>query len=112
MKITQDIDTAITALEANIRPLQHRVDQLRDERKALLSWQFIEANNITRADVEMSSGDDRPYFGVIETFAKWMKNRGTHKRFAEWNGTIYFTTDLLNGRMPRDMPARTSDLND
>ena len=101
------IDTELTSLEAQLKLLMARRGVLR---RQLASKAFIAANGITKADVELSSGDDKPWFGMVSEFVKWLKTQSSHKRFAEWNETIYFTTDLLAGKMPEDMPATIREL--
>lgn len=63
----------------------------------------------SRADVEMSDGPGKPYFGHIDAFVAWLKEH-SDKNWAEWNTRIYRMSDLKAGRMPDDMPATTGDL--
>ena len=77
--------------------VQHRM--LEAERRTILSTQFIAANNIKRTDVQMSSGEGIPYHNTVWQFVDWLRQQAPLKRFAEWNHSIYFTTDLLNGDM-------------
>ena len=99
-------------LVAQINPLSIRLNSFSAERSSLESLVFIDANKITKADVEFSSGSDRPYFGRVDAFIKYLKEpQRSPKPWAEWNGQIYNTADLLNNRMP-DVPGRTSDLQD
>ena len=92
-----------------IRPLAEKLERLNRQLADMESRAFIEANKITRADVEMSSGDDKPWLGTVGEFGRWMRTHACSKRWAEWNGRIYFAADLMANRMP-DMPGRTSDL--
>lgn len=104
------IDNELARIESQVKPLLATMDALRRQRRELASKAFITANGITKADVELSSGDGKPWFGMVQEFVKWLKTQSSHKRFAEWNETIYFTTDLLAGRMPLDMPATIREL--
>jgi hypothetical protein len=102
-------DQEIDSLEASMKPIQERLTTLYRERNDWLSRSFIETNGIKWADVEMSDGPGKPWFGNITSFISWMKAQPTTKNWAEWNTVIYRTSDLLNGRMP-DMPGRIDDL--
>ena len=105
-----EIDRELTEITGQIMPFELRQESLKRERRRLASLAFIEANGITKADVESSSGDGKPWFGVLSEFVVWLRTQSTLKRFAEWNETIYFTSDLLSGKMPRDMPATIREL--
>lgn len=98
----------IAALEAEIQPLADRLQKLKRQKREVDSRDFIAANRITREDVEMSSGDKKPWFGTAWEFGKWIA-ANSKKRWAEWNGRIYHAADLVNGRMP-DMPGETDHL--
>jgi hypothetical protein len=102
------IDKELDAVKAQLQPLLARRESLNRERRKLASLEFIRVNGIAEADVEMSSGN-KPWFHEVDKFVKWMKSQPTLKRFAEWNETIYFTSDLLSGNMP-DMPATIREL--
>ncbi len=99
----------IAATEAANKLLAEKLERLNREKRDLQSRAFIAANNIRRADVEMSDGPGTPYFGHIAAFVAWLKEH-SDKNWAEWNTRIYRMSDLKAGRMPDDMPATTSDL--
>ena len=103
-----DIEQAIKETEAQIAPLTARLERLRREKAERDSRSFIAVNKITRDDVEMSSGDGKPWFWIVGKFADWL-SANSKKRWAEWNGRIYHTSDLLAGRMP-DMPGKVEHL--
>lgn len=65
----------------------------------LRSQRFIAANHIRKADVHVSDGHDVPYFLMASEFAKWIAGQPSRKRWVEWSGTIYHTTDFLMGRL-------------
>jgi hypothetical protein len=98
----------IAALETELKPLLDRMATLRRKEREALSREFIAANQITREDVEMSSGHGKPWFGTVYEFGKWLA-RQSGKVWAEWNGRIYHAADLANGRMP-DMPGEVDHL--
>lgn len=79
-----------------------RVERLRSQK-------FIADNGIRKADVQLSNGEGMPYFLTVTGFAKWISHHPPMKRWAEWNGAIYHTTDLLSGRR-LDMPGRIEDV--
>lgn len=99
---------AIAALKAEIQPLQDRLNKLAHQKREVDSRDFIAANRIIRPDVEMSSGDGKPWFGTVWEFGEWLTGN-SKKVWAEWNGRIYHAADLVNGRMP-DMPGETDHL--
>ena len=102
------IEQQIGELVSQIAPLTAQLEKLRYEKRRKDSRDFIAANRITKEDVEMSSGDGKPWFGHIADFVEWLKIN-SKKRWAEWNTRIYFQSDLKAGQMP-DMPASTADL--
>lgn len=100
----------LASVEAELRPLLSRKESLEREERRLRSQAFIDANGVTRWNIEMSSGDDKPRFQMITGFADWMRKANCQKRFCEWNGFIYFTAEVLAGRLDRDAPGRVEDL--
>lgn len=107
MKTSQQLSAELAQLCAEVAPMLKRIDLLQTAFHKAASKEFIEANGITRADVESSDGHE--CFGTIWKFADWCKAHST-KNWAEWNTIIYRMSDITNGRMPPDMPARTGDL--
>jgi hypothetical protein len=59
----------------------------------------------------MSAGSDKPWFGTLTEFGKWLAAR-THgnKQWVEWNGRIYKLSDVVIGRMPEHAPGLVEDL--
>ena len=94
----------IAALEIQLKPLLDRMATLRIQERDTLSREFIAANRITLDDVEMSSGDGKEWFPTSYQFGKWLADN-SKKIWAEWNGRIYHSADIINGRMP-DMPGK------
>ena len=83
-------------LKATIEPLQQRREELGRKICKLESREFIKVNDITKDDVELSSGGGKPYFGHVSEFSNWLTKNST-KRFAEWNYQIHFQSDLCAG---------------
>ena len=105
----EQIDRELAELAGKVRPITARMADLWRDRRRLCAAEFIRANNVTRDQIEMSSGDDRPWFGRATEFGRWMREQGTSKRFCEWNGRVYFSADVMAGRLP-DAPAAVSDV--
>ena len=95
----------IAEITREITPKLKRIETLRDEERTLKSQEWIDANGVTLDDIETPDGDDKPWFGDVWTFVEWLKANSS-KRFASWNETIYFQSDLKEGKMPRDMSGR------
>ena len=104
-----EYDQEVKLIENLISNLQVRLKAAKRDAQNIRAKEFININGIRRADVEMSSGDDKPWFGVIYEFTAWLKEH-SKKNWAEWNHVIYRTSDLTNGRMPPNMPATIDDL--
>lgn len=112
MNTVKEIENEIENLEKEIKPLNSKLNSLHHQKRNLMSKEFIRVNNITKDDVEFYTGDeDKPYFFCITNFIEWLK-RNSNKRFAEWNGGIYFQSDLKAGRMPEATPAFVEHLPD
>jgi hypothetical protein len=54
-------------------------------------------NNVTKKKVQLSTGDV-PWFGHVSKFAEWLKKNRPNMQYAEWNGRIYFASELKEGR--------------
>ncbi len=109
MKTIPQLKSEINSTKLAITPLATRLDSLRRELAEAESRQFIEANTITREDVQMSSGDEMPWHGSAWEFAEWMRANKVTKKWCEWNGIIYHVSDILNSRMS-STPGRTEHL--
>ena len=108
----ESIEDEIRAVKEYIESYKTKLRESEEIRRKIKSRDFIAANEITMADVELSSGDDRPYFGDVWNFAKWLKSNSA-KRFAEWNGQICFQSDLIAGKLRTEhMHATIDDLKD
>ncbi len=103
-----ELEDQVASTQAQIAPLASRLEQLNRQLREAKSRQFISANNITKEDVEMSSGDGKPWFGIVTDFEDWLRDNSS-KRWAEWNGRIYNASDLIRHKMP-DSPGETRHL--
>lgn len=109
-KTLDQIDAEVLDVVSAIRPLQIRLEALRMERAKLASRNWIAANGVKREDVETVDGEGKPYFGIAYKFIEWLKANST-KRFCEWNGRIYYTSEMITGRMNLDSsPAFLDDV--
>jgi len=107
----QAIEAELQSIDDQMRPLRARAATLKNELRRLRSLAFIEANNVTIDDVELSSGDGKPWFGHINSFAAWLRQNST-RRFCEWNGQLYFTAEIIARRMDPNAMGRMAELND
>ena len=100
---SDEIKERMGCLMERLLPMQEEHARLERIYHDALSTEFIAANQITKDQIEPSDGEDKPWFGTISEFVKWL---GWHpgKPWAEWNGRVYRTSDLLENRMP-DTPA-------
>lgn len=103
MQTTEQIKKEIAELEEALRPIARRLSDLRASLAEAESREYIRVNNITRAGVEFSNAPEVRYFGTVYEFGKWIQANSL-KAWAEWNGRIYRSSDLILGRMP-DSPA-------
>lgn len=100
-----EIEAEIADIAAKLKPLGERIEELERVKRKLVSRNWIAANNVTRDQVELSDGDDKPFFCDVFEFGKWMKENNVKKRFCEWNGLIYFTAEIIAGKMDRNASA-------
>jgi len=110
MKTDAQIATRIEEIEqrrikiaALMRPLEKEDGQLQRELGDLQSEQYIRINGITKANTQESNVPGKR-FGIITEFGKWLAVNPNHRPWAEWNGRIYRSSDLIKGRMP-ESPA-------
>lgn len=105
------IQKEIAETQKAIDSLTGRLEKLQHERRQIRGRAFVAVNGIRRADLEMSDGPGKPFFGHVRAFAEWLREN-SDKTWAEWNTIIYNAGDLKVGRMPPDMPATLDDLTD
>lgn len=103
-----EIDREIADLQAAIEPLQAKLWRLVELRWRLKSRRWIEVNGVTREQVYLLSDCDEYILDRLQ-FAKWIARQPNQKRFAEWNGKIHFTSDIIAG-LCIDSEAYVADL--
>lgn len=104
-----EIKKELKDTKRQIGSLEDRARKLRNVLRKIESIEYIKANSITKDDVQLSSGDDVPYFDTAWTFAEWLKDNST-KRYCEWNNKIYFRHDLVNGRLTTESKGWVTEL--
>jgi hypothetical protein len=101
----KELKAEIDARAARLAPQLAELEGLRRKHRETVSREWIAANNVTAAKVQLSSAEGLPYFGDVMTFARWMKDTGCSAPWAEWNGLLYSSAELMAGRMCRDAPG-------
>ena len=91
-----------------ILQMEKEINKAKAKLREFNSRKFIALNGITSEQVEMSIGHGKEWFGEIGEFGKWLE-ANSKKPWAEWNGRIYRSADLIGGLMP-DMPGKTDHL--
>ena len=95
---------------AAMRPIQQHANLVQQELSKLRSLEWIQANGVTRDNVEFASGDAAAFwFVTVSDFAAWLKEHSA-KPFCEWNGKLYRTRELLDRSAYLSGPGRTEDL--
>lgn len=101
----------ITAHHARVKVqiLKEEEATLRKEREKLErmlaqhdSEEFIAKHRITKANVQKSKGKGIPWFPSPLQYIKWLDGNSAQP-WAELNGRIYRTADLIAGRMPESV---------
>lgn len=105
-----EVEVELAELTEKIKPIQMRLVELEQEKSRIKSRLWILANGVKREDVELTTGDGKPWFGHVTVFMEWLKANGVTRPYAEWNHRIYRTFDLINGRMPENAPGWLEDL--
>lgn len=92
-----DIALKLASLQRRLQELQYELDRVR-------SQQWIAANRVTRDQV-ICPDDFDEWFGIIDKFVGHLREKGyprDGKKFAEWNGRLYFISELIAHGMRRD----------
>lgn len=105
-----ELKSELELVDSHIWPLAKRKREIESQIDTERSRLWIEANGVKKDDIELSSGDNKPWVGSIPKFVEWMKKQPKTKRFAEWNGRVYFTSDLIENRMPFEMSGILEDI--
>lgn len=93
-----EFEEALQTLKDKQSVLLHETRGVEREIRRMKSKNFIAANAVSKIDVELSNGDDRPWFGDVFVFTDWLKGRKPLKRFVEWRGRLCFTSELIEGK--------------
>jgi hypothetical protein len=101
--VIRSVENEIANLEAKRR---HHAEKLR----AIKSLQWIRANEVTRDNIQFSSGVGIPFFMMFADFAYWMRNNNNDKRFCEWNQAIYFRAEVIDGILKSRTVGNIKDL--
>lgn len=97
MRAIEQIESDIAEIERRIEPMRRDKQSLVRELRRAKSIAWIKANNVTRDQVQLSSGDNIPWHSHCEAFATWLLQTKCEKRFCEWNGTLFFTAEMKTG---------------
>ena len=108
MSTIEQLKRDIQSIEAQIEPLNRRLETLRRELRDEESKVFIAANNICLENVQMSTGKRVPWFENVGDFAIWLVGRKS-LRWCEWNGMILRTVELSERRF-NPTPGRVEHL--
>lgn len=103
------LESHIKGKMAELKPYQEKLHKLHLDHRTFKSKEFIRVNNIKRHDVQENMGKEIPYFFTFNAFGEWLKTLSDRKPWAEWNGVIYRTEDVIAGRMT-EMPGLVEDL--
>lgn len=102
---TIELKAEIDARTAHLAPLLAELESLKYQHEVAVSHEWIAANNVTVDQVRSSDGDDVPWFGTVTEFGQWMKATGCAAPWAEWNGRIYASAEIMAGRISREAPG-------
>jgi hypothetical protein len=105
------LEHEVISISYIVDPLLEKQNIIRSKIAKLKSKMFIKLFNIKKVDVQMSNDEDVPWVCDLLSFITWMRGVNCHKRCAEWNGRIYWLSDLFAGRMP-DTNGWVDDLED
>jgi len=99
----------IKKLRQEISLKESTLNYLIEEQETKEARRFIKTNGITLDKIELSEGDGKPYFPEIKYFVSWLRVN-SNKPYAEWNHSLYYVADLLNGEMPDKIPFEVLDI--
>lgn len=104
-KLTQELEE--TKSEINI--LMRKQSSIAGQIAVLKSQKFIFENSITRYQVQCSEGGNIPFFNTIYQFGHWLRDN-SNKPWCCFNGTLYKSQEIIEGRMDRNAVGRYKDL--
>ena len=94
----EELRERIESLSAEVDNGKDELRKLKNELRELESREYIQANQITAENLELSEGEDKPYFPHIQDFSFWLLQH-SDKKYAEWNEVIMEQKDLKEGRL-------------
>jgi len=97
----KELELKVKGLESTVKTLnseKSRIQNTIDKRRS--SIVFIKENNITKSNTEHSDTEDGLWFGHFSKFGEWLENN-SKKKWCEWNGVIYLTSDIVSGVFER-----------
>lgn len=100
--------TTLEQMKAQRDELSRRIEKMEEAKRREAGRAFVEKHGITMADVELSDGKGKPWFGDISTFIEWLRDNST-KPFVEWNTQIHHRALLLAGKFD-PTPATLDDV--
>jgi predicted phosphatase len=100
-----ELKAEIDARTARLAPQLAELEALKHQHNDAVSREWVAANKVTASQVRRSDGNDVPWFGTVTEFGRWMKATGCAAPWAEWNGRIYASAELMAGRMSREAPG-------
>lgn len=98
MMTIEQMKDRLAEIAMKLRPLMAEQSTLIDQLRRAESKAWIAANGITRRRVH-AVDDVGEWVGTVYNFAVWLRQQRPMRPFAEWNGRLYHTTDLLNDRL-------------
>lgn len=86
-------DEELAELKHQAATLQRQIAV--EERRRTDEWyrRNISLFGITLDKVELSSGDDKPWFSMLPKFLEWCE-KNSRKMFVEWNTLVYLRVNV------------------
>lgn len=94
----EEIKSRMDELELKIQPMERELRSLKAKYRESKSLEDIKLLGITKSQIVTSW--DKTRFGYIADFADFIRDEESKANWAEWNGLVYPTRDLLEGLMP------------
>mgnify|MGYP000459929781 CR=1 FL=1 len=98
MSVLQELEDELRHHDEALRLHSALKREVEGKIQAIKSAAFIEANGITREQVEFSTGQGKPWFSNVWELAEWLKENPCRK-WCEWNTGLYLASDLKEGRL-------------
>jgi hypothetical protein len=99
------VQTEVVVLENNV------LIELKSALRKAKAAEEVERRNIRLEDVELSSGDDRPWFKSFWRFRDWLIREGKlSKQYVEWNRQLHPMDNVLANKFEPLNAATIDDL--